>query len=516
MSAPRFFPPSRSLRIALLWTACALVAAGCTVPGSSRLEGPPEDLPPSLDLVSADVLGYWLVDTDAESELWAPFEPLVGSNDPGDDPARNGVVDRLHEPLLGPDPETSDWIGDAAGIAIREIDTDEPQDTNQLYFADVADRAALEDALEDAGWRRDADADLPAPADEGELWVLTPEGSQGRAFDPYRMAAVTDDAIIASVSTKGLHSWLRSADEYAVPERKAMREFTVEAAKRTPVAFVYRADLIRTQVRRPFQDDPALLEFARWATDSNVLIALRDGWLGVAPAVDRGEQDDRLRIVGSGEWVPDLAPDITLGQANPDLLAEFDPATTDAAIAIHDPGQQISELVRSITIGAGQYVTPQDVAEEDERLELEPLLDRLDGDAALGIGNGELRFVFEDGGGLAADVEAALEHAGVSATARAEGNRLGSVTIDLPGTRGRPARGGAGDAAAAFRDMTGAGKPPQAPWLWLVGDGGECWSGDTAGWLAFDGVDRMTLGLDVAATPDEPGCGSLVGLLPIR
>ncbi len=487
----------------LLVAACALIAAGCTVPGSSRLQGPPEDLPPSLDLVTADVLGYTLYDTDPTSKLWLDME----------EGAADDLLGALHAGLTGGfDADLDDvepWIGDAAGTALRELDLDGKTETSTLYFADVRDRGKLEEFLRDAGWTRFSRDDLGGPGEDVSLWthLAACDSPPGRTSNTelicgapehvaYEAAAVTDEAIVAARSTPALKSLLRAADEYAVPERKAMSTFTVEAAKRVPVAFVFRSDLLRTQVRRPFEHDPALLEFARWATDSNVLVALRDGWVGLAPAVEG--PTPTARFVGSAEWVPDLAPDITLGATKPGLLSNLGP-DVDVAVALSDPGQHLRELVRAITIGAGQYATAQDVEDGDRRVELLPLLDELDGDAAIGFGGGVLRMATVLDEGSRAEVVAALEHAGVDATIHEFGD--GTALINMPISASVEAPSGPVSdpwvpEPMTARDFADAGPPPRAPFAWFMTSCGS-------GWLTFNGTDRITLGMAVLRGGDD-------------
>ena len=491
------------MRMLLLVGACVFVAAGCTVPGSSRLQGPPDGLPPSLDLVTANALGFTLFDTDPRSRLWAGL---------GEETA-DDLLATQHAGLVGGFAadldEVEPWIGDATGTALREFDLDGQTETSTLYFADVRSRRELEAFLDDNGWTRAKDDDLAGPGEDASLWNHdsscddTPSGTQAICAAPehvaYEAAAVTDDAIVAARSTTALKSLMRAADEYAVPERTAMSEFAVEAASKVPAAFVFRADLLRTQVRRPFEEDPALLEFARWATDSNVLVALRDGWVGFAPALDEARRDDAVRVVGAAEWVPDLAPDITLGAADPSLMSKLGP-DVDVAVAFDDPGQHIQELVRAITFGSGQYVTEQDVPEGEDRLELQPLLDRLDGNAAIGYGNGFLRFVFEneDDAQLTTDVLNVLGHAGIAAMPGPASEN--SIRVPIPIVAHRDIRSILGKksvtGAGLELDFSGAGKPPRAPFAWIWSKGRGC-VGETAGWLTFDGTERMTLGMDV-------------------
>lgn len=447
----------------------ALLAGGCTVPGSSRLAGPPENLPPSLAYVTADVIGFTLFRTDD-----APLEQLRL-------PAR-------HE----------DWIGATAGVAIRELQIDRDAEPATLTFFDVRDRPALEDALRDDGWRA---RDWPLALDGPTPW----SGPDGAA------AAVADDALVIAASRDELERWMRMADEYAVPERRAMSEFAVDARERVPVSFVFRFDLLRTQLRRPFEDDPALLELARWATDSNMLIAMRDGWLGIAPPLDLDR--DAVRVVGQAEWVPDLAPGIELEPVDLDVLQRLAP-DIDVAVALHDPGQQLRELVRAITIGAGQYVTGQDVAEA-EAVELLPVLDSLDGDAAVGWDRSArmlaARVEVDEPETVADDLDEAFSAAGVvgDATANDDGIDVAVTGLDqLAGTEPVSTRPGSvmrirlatletSPSDALDDELAAAGTPPRPPiaWLWRRGDG--C-VGDAAGWITWSEPDQLGLSVDLS------------------
>lgn len=509
MFAPRFFS---LLPLVLL---AAVVAAGCTVPGSSRLQGPPDGLPPSLDLVTADVLGYTLYDTDPESKLWAALGDGAGPD----------LLAAQHAGLTGGFATDLDdvepWIGNATGTVIREFDLDGKTDTSTLYFSDVRNRPKLEAFLDDNGWSREERRELSGGGLTGALWThvsacddVNP-GTLPVCASPtylaYEAALVTDDAVVAARTTKALKALLRSADEYAVPERKAMSEFTVEAADNVAAAFVFRADLIRTQVRRPFESDPALLEFARWATDSNVLIALRDGWIGLAPSLDEDRRDEAVRIVGAAEWVPDLAPDITLKPASGAILSDVGDGVR-FAVAIDDPGQHLAELVRAITIGAGQYVTDQDVADESDRLELLPLLERMDGAAAISYAADYLELILEGDDDLAADITVALKHVGVDTTVGSIG--AGRMFVRIPLDTGALKGTGSITRVETFREFAKAGTASNPPFAWFVAHGGGC-IGDIAGWLSFDGTDRITLGADVelhaaAAAGEKPS--SLVGI----
>lgn len=437
----------RLLAVAALGAFAALVAAGCTVPGSSRLQGPPEQLPPSLHYVTADVFGFTLFDT------------------------ANADLDELELP-----DDRDEWIGDSAGVAIRELqlDADEPPAT--LTFADVEDPDALRRALESAGWI--------VAEDTGQEGLPT---QWERRSGLRRAMATYDDALIMAQSREELERWVRMADEYAVPERRAMSEYAVEARDLVPQSFVFRFDLLRTQLRRPFQHDPALLEFARWATDSNMLVALRDGWVGIAPP--QGGSREGVRIVGASEWVPDLAAGIELKPASRDTLDELRPDLR-WAVALHDPGQHLRELVRAITIGAGQYATGQDTAER-EKVELLPVLDDLDGQAAIG-GSGRYVEAFVEGGD-AGDLQQVFETAGLDGSVEADD---GAVRVEI----GRRPSASGDRIARRFVAGDAAGSPPRPPVAWLWKAGGSC-VGPAAGWVTFDGTDelRLSIAVDPAA-----------------
>jgi hypothetical protein len=464
----------------------ALVAGGCTIPGSSRLEGPPKDLPPSLHYVSADVLGFSLYDTDPTSKLWAAMGDVTGG--PDSLPATRAEV-TLNGMLLLSDNES--WIGDTAGVATRELqlereDPGKPPVT--LWFADVRSRSKLERALRADEWKE-------------QDWELADDELTAWSSGGYPVAAVADDAIIIAQSRKELERWVRMAQEYAVADRKALREYAVEARKRSPASFVFRGDLWRTQVRRPFEDVPALLEFARWFTDSNTLVALRDGWFGIAPPLDR-KQEDRVRLVGASEWVPDLAPDVELKPVSRDVLRRL-PSNLDLAIALHDPGQQLRELVRAITVGAGQYVTGEDVANDKDRVELLPVLDELDGDAAIGFNRDQsLLEAFVEGDADETDVRKVLRHAGVPAAVH---EADGGVHLEVSAASKSVVRAPASVDVVASGEFDAAGKPPRPPVLWVWSNDAAC-LGRAAGWVTFDGIDELRMSMSVnsgiaAATP---------------
>lgn len=475
VSAPFVFSIPRSVRwFAVL--AIGFMLAGCAAPGASRLQGPPKELPQSLSYVTADVLGFTLYDTYADEMPDTLFEAI-------------GMTTKDAKP----------WIGDHAGVAVRQLDVPGTGPDTTALFADVASRTKLETALQGAGWSK-SDDELPeVNGASSQLW--TRAGAALAAFE---------DGLLLAPDEDGLEAFLKAADSYAVPERKAMRQYAVDVVHKVPAGAVFRSDLLRTGVRRPFQNNPALLEFARWATDSDVLVAARDGWVGIAPAGDPKRTDAR-RLVGAFEWVPSLAPDIDWGEADRDMLDDV-ASDADLAIALENPGQQLHEIVKGITFRNGQYVTDQDVQDDERKVELEPLLELLDGDAVIGWSDAHLEVRVADAAAAAGDADRAIKRAGLDAQVATASGDLSIILGSQPSTQVKD--GFLGRSAAAQR----AGTPPRPPivWLWTRSIAG-C-TGPAAGWVTFDGIGEMTFSIDVQPTsaasqgesPAFAGCPELL------
>ncbi len=412
--------------------------AGCAAPGATRLERAPKAMPPSLTYLTADVLGFTLVDTSVDGSM------------------RDALYDEVGIDATDAKP----WIGDHAGVAIRQLPSpSEHVADDRIWFADVRDRDALEEAL-----------------------PTLSEG--GRAVKAY------DDGVLVARSKAGLDAFVKAADAYAVPDRKAMREYAAEAATKAPFAAVFRFDLIRTQARRPFQDDPALLEFARWATDSDDLIATRDGWVGVAGTSEDG---GRATVVGNVEWVPDLSPDVDWGHATSKQLDSISIAA-DSIVAVDGIGQHLSAIVTGITRRNGQYATAQDVPKDEHPIDLEGVLDQFDGPSTVAWNRRELELVVDGAGDSVEDVRAALRLAGVTARATSTDQGTLDVVVPLGPLADR-------DFALTSRRSTlaaRAGTPPRPPiaWLWSRSIAG-C-TGPAAGWITFDGEGEMTLSATVS------------------
>lgn len=469
----------------------AAVVGGCAAPGVQRLQGAPDGMPPSLRYVTADVLGLTLYATDAQE--WP------GSTSIAADP----VLERLHG-SIGMTPERVEpWIGDHAGIVVRQLDVPGADDDTTAYVADVRDRGRLVSTLDDAGWKVDDDAQLPAVnGDDATLATRGDEDGDGA----FTAAALFDDGLLVARTEDGLRAFLEAADEYAVPERRAMSKYAAHVAETVPAGAVFRFDFLRTQLRRPFQEDPALLEFARWATESRVLLATRDGWFGLAPAGD----DGWARIVGAVEWVPDLAPDVEWGEADRAMLD----GSADVSVAFDDAGQHLAELVRGITFNNGQYATEQDVQEGAERVELAELLDELDGASALHAGEGRVALHVRGGAGAAERVDEFMCAAGVPGGAAALDGDLVALLGGRACDPGRVVAPGRFADAQAVRPEPP--KPPSPPIIWLSGRSIAGCSGPAAGWVTFDGEGEMTftIGIDRGgvsyrpASSDDDAAGS--------
>lgn len=467
--------PSSSLRFLVLPLLAILLASGCTVPGSSHLDRPPKDLAPILDYVTADVLGFTLYDTDPMSPEWRALGQGASYGEQ--------ALETLHQPLFGPQDAHLDaltpWIGRLAGSALRQLDIDGRTDTSTLYFADVESRRDLEIFLIDHDWVKAPGGKLGEGLGRDlQLWTNTTGSARAVGFN--------DKVIVAARTPKALRSLLRSADEYAVPQRKSMSDFAAIAPKRSPVAAVFRFDLIRTQLRRPFEHDPAMLELARWATDSNVLIAVRDGWFGLAPPVKKG--DDSVRLIGTAEWIPDLAPDIELEPVDMDVLQRV--ADSSFAIAFNDVGQHAAELVRAITFGSNQYATEQDVPKSKGRLELLPLLDELDGDSVIGFDRtGRLQMVYTEvpSKQTQRDVQSAVDHIDLPVVVAPGGDGLHI-------TPNRPIASVQGDdrTVSSVVDLGESATPAVA---WLRSHDAEC-GASSLGSITWDEVDKLTLSLE--------------------
>jgi hypothetical protein len=471
-------------RVVLLVLAVALAVAcsGCAAPGAGHLKRAPKGLPPSMAYLTGDAMGFSLLDANPDASAWKPLAKTVGEGE------ANRLLVQQHAGLFEDSAAASaadvaPWIGGHTGTLAYVLDV-EPKDHGRAieYWADVRSRAKLERFLTAQGWTKDS-----RHYDLGHgLTRWTRSGGDG-----LHALGVADDAVVGARSRSGLDALVTAAQHYSAKERNGMPDNVVEAAKRTPAAIVFRFDLVRTQLQRPFQDDPAMLELAKWATASNALVAIRDGWLGLAPAAP-GAGDRHARLVGTWDWIPDLAPEIKLGEVGEAARNRLDP-NADVAVALHDPGQFLKDELFVLTRGNIQYATKQDVAKGSDKVDLQPILDELDGDASISYSSatGVAATVDTTHSGAKADVESALRLAHVDSTVTAGPK---GITVHA---------GAAGQRVTALDstrqiDWAAAGAPPRAPIAWISLAQLPCGT-PAYGWLTFNGVDRMSMSLDVSA-----------------
>ena len=474
----------------------ALLAAGCTVPGASHFAGPVDGVRPSLALVPADSIGFAQYDTDPSSKRWSALEDAAGTGTAKD------ALEALWGQAFGDDVRLAaiePWVGPMAGTALHVLDVDGVQQDDVLLFADVESRSKLETFLRDGGWTRGSGN--ARSIDGHDVWVAS-GGSDG-ALDTL---AIADDALIAARSPKALRRLLRLADDSAMDHRTAMAEYSVEAASKVPVALLVRSDVAIQQVRRLFQDDPSSLELSRWLTAGKLPYALRDGWLGVAPPLDRSRR--AVRLVGRADWIPDLAPDLDPQPVAASVLDQL-PSDVVGAVAVHDLGTYLVDAVNGIAGGGMQFATEDDMPAGAERVELLPLLAKLDGDGAVGWSPAQeavVAFVrVDDAAAVAAAFTDALEFAKLDGSVSTIGDGV-EIALHVAAVRRFPQLddGAGADCAATEQEqrhdaLAAAGTPPRRPIAWSYVAGGAC-SHTLAGWVTFDGVEHMSWSFDVPVT----------------
>jgi hypothetical protein len=352
------------MRTALV-VACAFVLsaliAGCTVPGKERLAGTPDDMPPSLNYLSGDALGWMIVDTDpkrAETEQLVKTLGLPDAN----------LAAPIVATLVDGDDAGAKWIGGAAGV---EHYTTRRDEASRLTFIDVAHRTALEKDLRAAGWTRTS-TNLDAGHDRTmRLWTRT-DADKGELG----AVGVADDALIGAATRADLQAQLRHTRRYTASERTGIVDYTIDALEATPLAVVVRSDQLRTDLRTLVSDSPALNEMSRWLTQASAIYALRDGWIGAVPAGGK-RADSHVRVIGRMDWaraatqVPEPKP--------VDRPKAADLADADWAVAMTNPGSYVKDVVDAISDGGNEFVTDEDAPKGTPKLGT--LLDKLDGQA---------------------------------------------------------------------------------------------------------------------------------------
>lgn len=503
MHAPlRFFRSlitRRALVAAVLVIAAALVAAGCAPQDSRLLLRLPDDLPRSIQYLPGDSMGWLLFDTDTESTRWDALATATGGH-----PGRDLLTAWGHQ-LLGPDADASTevrpWIGSQAGVTL--VTSDISSDDALLGFAEVRKRGALEAALRRAHFTRHPDADLgDGIADDLMLWT-PPHASHLPAV------GVADDALVLAPTRAALRELLARTHEYRAVVRPAMVRNTRNAMQHVPVSFIYRGDDVRDQLLRLVRADPSALELGRWMMSTSVVSASRDGWIGLAPPVDRSRH--ALRVVGRFDWVKGQS---VIGEPKPVKRQMLDgaPAATTLGVAMTDPGALATDIVGSATHNGSQFATKQDVPKADPQVQLFRLLDQLDGAASITREPGDnfrVRVSVRSVPKALRQAQAALDLVGQPDRWLITVEQVGQTTMELwvrpaPVAGRRPAALPLAPAAhtlatstryvAAFRAV---GTPPRRPIAWVYASKSCDATQGIAGWLTWDRDKYMTYAVDV-------------------
>ncbi|MCW2962179.1 MAG: hypothetical protein JWM90_2566 [Thermoleophilia bacterium] len=330
-------------------------------------------------------------------------------------------------------------------------------------------------------------------ADDLELW----RGDGDRDGARFDVIGVADTAMVGANDAASLRAILRQRERYPAIKRKATNTYTVEAMGRTPLAVVYRSDMVRDQLRRLIADDRGALELTRWATSMGSIRAWRDGWIGLAPPVDRTRT--AVRLVGATDWVKDLS---TQGEPAPVPLATLGSVGADArlAVALHDPGLYAEDLLRAGPGNGATFATEED-PKDSGGVDLFDVVDRYDGDAALGLYRDRIELHAAAGDGrdaLLEDTEAAIRIAGVRRLAVASS---GATGIELTWSF---AAGGAAAPHPTLQDgvdlaptFARAGAPPRPPVAWIWANPSASTSDAIVGWITWDRTERLTYAFDV-------------------
>jgi hypothetical protein len=480
----------------VLLLATSLVASGCTVPGSARIQGPPSALPEAIRFLPADALGWTLIDPDPDAPKWAPLERPSGID------ISAAAYTQQWAPFFGDGLDyaavVAPWVGDRAGTALLSVRLDERD--ARMGFADVDDRGKLESVLRDAGWKR-SDADLgEGVADDLELWRAGAD-----ADTTFTAIGIADDAMVGAVDDTALRDILRQTERNAAIRQKDTNDFSVDAL-RTPLAVVFSADIVRDQLRHFVATDRGQLEFYRWFNEMGSVAAWRDGWLGLAPPIDSSRA--ALRLVGAAKWEGELA---TKGEPTPARLDSLESLGADVrvGIALDDPGLYAEDLIAAGPGDGSSFATEPE--EGDDAVNLFELVDRYDGPAALGYYRTRVELRADagsDSADLLADTKAALDFARVrriTADADADGEIVVRWGFEAEPAIVAPEHPRLGDTVELEPLFGRAGKPPRPPIAWLYArptpDDLAC--EPVVGWVAWDGDQRMGYSFDLpVAGPD--------------
>jgi hypothetical protein len=508
---PGRFPRRRALRFALPLLLAVLLSAvaGCSVQKPRAMLHIPDGLPASIDYLPGDSMGWVLFDAHPGTKHWAAIDTATGTE------ASTAVVTAFADRMLGasdvPASDVTSWAGATGGFAF--VNSDVTDDDATIGFFDVSHRGALEKVLRAHDFTEHPGTNLGDGA-AGNLTLWTPKSSGDQ------VVGVADDAAVYAPTTAGLKTILRHTHELRAIERRGATRFTVAAHQASPLALVYRGDDVRDQLLRLVASDPSKLELGRWFATTSVVSASRDGWVGLAPPLDRSRR--AVRLVGAFEWAKGQS---TIGEPKPVRRATLDalPSNTAAAVALTDPGSYVTDFVGAATHHGYNFATKLDIPKGDQHVNLLKLLGQYDGETALALApsgtlsmHAHVKSVRKAISQL--DAAARLFNFQDRLSAKAAGTGQVDVTYEPKpaaatkapasgSTTNDPQRSAASDAVTSDQHlgdqpvyvaaMKAAGAPSVVPIAWLYSARSCSDAEGMAGWLTWDKDKTMRWTMDI-------------------
>ncbi|MCW2950393.1 MAG: hypothetical protein JWN41_1406 [Thermoleophilia bacterium] len=528
MSAPLAYPQLLSHRrlarvaLPLVLAAAVFVSGGCDTPRAFSHK--PAGLPASIDYLPGDSMGWVVFDTDPASARWRPIDRAVDAK------VGARTVDVFASRLLGSSVDVArdiePWVGSTGGYALVTSDIASPDAT--IGFFDVAHRDALERVLRAHDYHAVSSGELGS-GPGGDLALWKPRSSRSDAASSNRgilpVIGVADHALVYGRTVDALRSILHRTDQLSASERRGTNRFTVKARATTPIALVYRGDDVRDQLLRLVRSDPSTLEVGRWFAATSVVSASRDGWVGVAPPLDRSRR--AVRLIGGFEWAKGQS---TIGEPKPVRRAVVDalPGATRAALAVTDAGAYLTDFVGAATDHGYQFATKQDVPKGQPHVQALKLLAQFDGETTFALGaTGSVtaRAHVKSARSAVAQVKAAARLVAIDdrLIARASGKRQVEVSYEPPpSARHMPATAQAGDAPHVPRSaaadavngsvtlgtnsryraaMRAVGAPPRVPVAWVYVARSCAANQGIAAWLTWDRDKNMAWSTDIPLVP---------------
>ncbi|MBC7461466.1 MAG: hypothetical protein H7287_08895, partial [Thermoleophilia bacterium] len=381
MSAPFAIPgraPRRRIALAALLTVLvALVVSGCAVEKPRALLRVPDGMPASIDYLPGDSMGWVLFDTDPNAPRWRALDTAAGAELAAT--TNEFFAGQLFRSTADVADDITPWVGNTGGIDV--VTSDLAADDATIGFYDVAHRNKLEQTLRRYGFTEHGGTDLgDGPA--GDLTYWAPPTTPAPDAGSFPAVAVGDKAMVYAKTRAGLVSVLHKTHQLRAIERRGTNRFTALAVKTTPLAIVYRGDSVREQLLRLVRSDPSTIELARWFATMSVVSASRDGWVGVAPPLDRSRR--AVRLVGAFEWSKGQS---LIGEPTPVKRVVLDelPASTRVAVAVDDPGSYVTDFLGAATRHDYNFATKLDVPRGEPHVNALELLGQLDGPSALSL-----------------------------------------------------------------------------------------------------------------------------------